>query len=822
MPDSPTIESRLAESPTSESPVLARLDAVSFLYGRTTALDGVSLTIRAGEYIAIVGRNGSGKSTLGRVLSGLVAPDDGRVELMGREVYSGSSPAQAGANAAEYRAARRDIGLVLQNPADQIVTTVVEDDVAFGPENLGLEPDVITGRVREALEAVDMTRFAQADPDRLSGGQQQRVAIAGALAMHPRLLILDEPTAMLDATGREDVMRAIDATHRSGTAIVHITHTPKQAAQASRVIELRDGRIVYDGPSAASPFCAAPRHHDSPAASADTQVGTHAATYARPAVASITDASTAPDTSSATDAFRVENASYRYRDAAAGSWALRHVSLTVRRGEFVALTGRNGMGKSTLATLLCGVDAPTEGTVRVFGTPTATARQRRSLRGRVGYVMQHPERQLFAEHVEDDIAFGPTSLGLPTSEVRRRVQAAMDLLGIAHLANRVPWELSGGQQRLVAIAGVVAMEPEAIVLDEPTAGLDLEAAARVLDALRALHAEGRTIVMITHGDTSAASRTIRLDECVETDTRAGDARTTDARTTDARTTDDVADDGSADATTPSSADAPHRIPAQNRAPLARLDPRALIVGTLVGMVGMFFVSTPLQLLWAFLGVCAVVALSPRSLRGTLRNCHGMLASVLVLGLLNVFFVRSGTPLAHIGSLPITDEGMRNAVIYSLRFVFVLVLGLAMTACTTPTKLTDAGAAMLSPLSRLGVHVDEISLVMSLALRFMPVMGAELRTLSIAQATRGGDVASGSPAKRCRAVMALIVPMCAAALRHAEMLGTALDARCYEGGAHRTHWHRSRWGIHDAIALLAVVGWMAALLLLPRLVTILAA
>lgn len=799
MPDSPTIESRFGEDPASESPVLARLDNVSFLYGRTTALDGVSLTIRAGEYIALVGYNGSGKSTLGRVLSGLVAPDDGRVELMGREVYSGSSPAQTGANASEYRAARRDIGLVLQNPADQIVTTVVEDDVAFGPENLGLEPDVITGRVREALEAVDMTRFAQADPDRLSGGQQQRVAIAGALAMHPRLLILDEPTAMLDAAGREDVMRAIDAAHRGGTAIVHITHMPEQAARASRVIELRDGRIVYDGPSAASPFCTAPRHHDSPAASAATH-------------------NTAPDTSSATDAFRVENASYRYRDAATDSWALRHVSLTVQRGEFVALTGRNGMGKSTLATLLCGVDAPTEGTVRVFGTPTATARQRRSLRGRVGYVMQHPERQLFAEHVEDDIAFGPSSLGLPASEVRRRVQAAMDLLGIAHLANRVPWELSGGQQRLVAIAGVVAMEPEAIVLDEPTAGLDLEAAARVLDALRALHAEGRTIVMITHGDASAASRTIRLGECTETDARAGDARTTDARTTDDGTT----DDGSADATTPSSADAPHRTPAQNRAPLARLDPRALIIGTLVGMVGMFFVSTPLQLLWAFLGVCAVVALSPRSLRGTLRNCHGMLASVLVLGLLNVFFVRSGTPLAHIGSLPITDEGMRNAVIYSLRFVFVLVLGLAMTACTTPTKLTDAGAAMLSPLSRLGVHVDEISLVMSLALRFMPVMGAELRTLSIAQATRGGDVASGSPAKRCRAVMALIVPMCAAALRHAEMLGTALDARCYEGGAHRTHWHRSRWGIHDAIALLAVVGWMAALLLLPRLVTILAA
>ena len=817
MPDSPTIESRFGEDPASESPVLARLDNVSFLYGRTTALDGVSLTIRAGEYIALVGHNGSGKSTLGRVLSGLVAPDDGRVELMGREVYSGvsgavstekhdslagSSPAQAGANAAEYRAARRDIGLVLQNPADQIVTTVVEDDVAFGPENLGLEPDVITGRVHEALEAVDMTRFAQADPDRLSGGQQQRVAIAGALAMHPRLLILDEPTAMLDAAGREDVMRAIDAAHRGGTAIVHITHMPEQAARASRVIELRDGRIVYDGPSAASPFCAAPRHHDSPAASADTQVGTH---------------NTAPDAPSATDAFRVENASYRYRDAATDSWALRHVSLTVRRGEFVALTGRNGMGKSTLATLLCGVDAPTEGTVRVFGTPTATARQRRSLRGRVGYVMQHPERQLFAEHVADDIAFGPTSLGLPTSEARRRVQAAMDLLGIAHLANRVPWELSGGQQRLVAIAGVVAMEPEAIVLDEPTAGLDLEAAARVLDALRALHAEGRTIVMITHGDTSAASRTIRLGECTETDTRAGDARTTDARTSD-----DVAGDGTADTAAPSSADAPHRTPAQNPAPLARLDPRALIIGTLVGMVGMFFVSTPLQLLWAFLGVCAVVALSPRSLRGTLRNCHGMLTSVLVLGLLNVFFVRSGTPLAHIGSLPITDEGMRNAVIYSLRFVFVLILGLAMTACTTPTKLTDAGAAMLSPLSRLGVHVDEISLVMSLALRFMPVMGAELRTLSIAQATRGGDVASGSPAKRCRAVMALIVPMCAAALRHAEMLGTALDARCYEGGAHRTHWHRSRWGIHDAIALLAVAGWMAALLLLPRLVTILAA
>lgn len=229
---------------TTNAPIITLRD-VRFTYdgGATWALDGVSLDIRRGERICLTGPNGSGKSTLSRVIAGLVAPDEGYVALSGNVVFD-----ESGAHADEYRTARCGIGAVFQHPEDQIVTTVTEDDVAFGPENLAIEHDEIGLRISGSLYAVDMSDYRASNPTRMSGGQQQRIAIAGMLAMDSDVLVLDEPTAMLDPQGRREVMSVVRELNRKyGITVILITHHMDEAVQAQRVVVMHEGNVLMDG-----------------------------------------------------------------------------------------------------------------------------------------------------------------------------------------------------------------------------------------------------------------------------------------------------------------------------------------------------------------------------------------------------------------------------------------------------------------------------------------------------------------------------------------------------------------------------------------------
>ncbi len=219
-----------------QSPILD-LQGVTFAYGDgEPAISGLSLSVLAGAFVAVVGANGSGKSTLARLLDGLLLPTSGRVLVDGLHTADPEARWEV----------RRRVGLVFQNPDNQIVASIVEDDVAFGPENLGIEPLLIKQRVDSALAAVGMGAFGRHAPDKLSGGQKQRVAIAGALAMQPRILVLDEPTAMLDPDGRQEVMEVLGRLHAGGMTVVLITHYMEEAALAERVIVMQGGRIVDD------------------------------------------------------------------------------------------------------------------------------------------------------------------------------------------------------------------------------------------------------------------------------------------------------------------------------------------------------------------------------------------------------------------------------------------------------------------------------------------------------------------------------------------------------------------------------------------------
>ena len=204
------------------------------------ALKDVSFSVEKGEFVALLGHNGSGKSTLAKLLSGVLDLQRGHIRVDGQDIADLK-------NEEEFFALRRKMGMVFQNPDDQLVATVVEEDVAFGPENLGLSPAEIRRRVKLALAAVGMTSYARHAPHRLSGGQKQRVAIAGVLAMMPEGIVFDEATAMLDPAGRASVMRIIQAIHDAGVAVIHITHNMSEAALADRVIILNDGQVFREG-----------------------------------------------------------------------------------------------------------------------------------------------------------------------------------------------------------------------------------------------------------------------------------------------------------------------------------------------------------------------------------------------------------------------------------------------------------------------------------------------------------------------------------------------------------------------------------------------
>lgn len=524
---------------------------ISFSYdGAVPALDGVDLNIEDGEFFCILGGNGSGKSTFAKHLNALLQPDAGTVRINGMDA---SDPELV------YDI-RSTAGMVFQNPDDQLVATLVEDDVAFGPENLGVPSAQIAQRVREALKGVGLVGFERHETHALSGGQKQRVALAGVLAMEPRVLILDEASSMLDPRGRKGLMKACRALHDRGMTIVMITHFMEEAAEADRIAVFQAGRVAMlgtpeeiltradelaqlnlDMPASCClgrslrakgvPVCAQVREADMVSEIAQAHTERSGLDIAEQPSASdshvLDNGSSAADGIGASEpVIEISHLSHSYSlsarerrrwhkrsttaDASSkqalwgndpnSPWALRDVTLTVRRGEFLGLAGHTGSGKSTLVQHLNGLIRPQEGSVCALGLDLSNKKDAAAVKAKVGMVFQYPERQLFAETVAQDVAFGPRNLGLPQDEVARRVASSLARVGLdlAAIGDKSPFELSGGQQRRVAFAGVLAMEPEVLVLDEPMAGLDPAARRDFLGLIDRLHREGLTVVMVSH------------------------------------------------------------------------------------------------------------------------------------------------------------------------------------------------------------------------------------------------------------------------------------------------------------------------------------
>lgn len=500
------------------------------------ALQDVSLDVKQGEFIAIVGQNGSGKSTLAKHINALLLPGEGEVIVDGMDTQDEEVRLQI----------RQTAGMVFQNPDNQIVGNLVEEDVAFGPENLGVSTEQIWNRVDDALTATDMEEYRNQSPNQLSGGQKQRVAIAGVLAMEPKCIIFDEATAMLDPQGRKQILNVMKWLQKEkGITIILITHHMDEVLSADKVFVMKEGRIMDCGTPQQifakkelleeCGLCLPPLYQYLHFLAGQGLVSSEEMSYVHNDIelsrllcakyaksggmsgnnlrsfhaderlsGSFADGqfNRAQVNSKPTEGILLNHVSYYYNKGFANERkALTDVSLGIQKGEFVAVIGHTGSGKSTLMQHLNGLYLPTEGNVYFNGQDiTDEDFSLKELRQKVGMVFQYPEYQLFAETVEKDVCFGPENMDIPKVEAQKRAYAAIAAVGLPDtIYDSSPLQLSGGQKRRVAIAGVLAMQPDYLVLDEPTAGLDPVSADELLTMLKELQeTQGIAIVIVSH------------------------------------------------------------------------------------------------------------------------------------------------------------------------------------------------------------------------------------------------------------------------------------------------------------------------------------
>jgi energy-coupling factor transporter ATPase len=549
------------------------------------ALDDINLRFMPGESVSIIGSNGSGKTTLARLLNALLLPTAGQITVDGLDTQDKGF----------QKLIRLKVGMVFQNPDNQLISTSVEREVAFGLENLALPYEEMGKRVRWALYFFHLKEYRNHPPHKLSGGEKQRVALASVLSMQPEYLVLDEPTSLLDPKGKKEVMSLIEKlshpaqggiSKQKNMTVIHITQFPEEAIHAERVLVMHKGRIVLDGspkdvfkqkdklketglkpplsiemaselsqrgiiPSDdcfslddlveklalkikknerkkpqkekeqadASPqtgvrlspsgqldfeFSDTQSVFDIPQVPSEKVTGENSPIYDESCPVELNDQAQDRATQ-----ILVENLSFIYnRGLLTERKALDDINLKIEKGDFIGLVGPTGSGKTTLVQHLNALLLPTSGRVILDGVDLKEKSvDLKKIRQKIGLVFQFPELQLFEDTVYDDIAFGPNNLGLTDEEVKGRVQSSMSKVGLdfEEFASRSPFSLSGGEQRKVAIAGILAQDPEVLILDEPTCGLDSKSTEEIKKLLKDLNSNvedpeggGVTIILISH------------------------------------------------------------------------------------------------------------------------------------------------------------------------------------------------------------------------------------------------------------------------------------------------------------------------------------
>ncbi len=506
------------------------IENLTFTYreGHRPALQNVQGQIEDGTFVVVMGHGGAGKSSLCCALNGLI-PNFFRGKYQGRVLVQGQEVARH--KVAEMS---RTVGLVLQDFEAQLFSTNVELEIAFGPENHCLPRSEIERRIQRYLAFIGLERLRQREPATLSGGQKQRLAIGSVLALEPKVLVMDEPTTDLDPQGREEVLSIAGRIREEGRMLLIVDHEPETAAWADKVLLMRDGQVMTQG----SPFeilldmpllksCGIKplplielfEAMDWPGRPLTLETAFELIQkhdLAEPRKLKFTGV---PSThAKGTPILRADRLKYIYPTDQIE--ALRGIDLCIWEGEFIAILGQNGSGKTTLAKHFNGLLKPTSGCMSLQGKLT-TEYTHRELARRVGYVFQNPDHQIFSKTVKDEVGFSLKMLGEDPKTIERRVAEALEVVGLQGYEEKVPFSLTKGERQRVAVASVLAVRPQVIILDEPTTGLDYGHQRNTMEMLKSLNRSGHTVIIITHSMWVAAEyteRTIVLkDGCILSD-----------------------------------------------------------------------------------------------------------------------------------------------------------------------------------------------------------------------------------------------------------------------------------------------------------------
>ena len=491
------------------------------------ALDGISVTIEKGSYTAILGSNGSGKSTLAKIIDILEVPDSGKVVIFGKDASDDNL----------FWDIRAHCCCVFQNPDNQIVGTIVEEDVAFGPENLGVPNPELRERVDQALKDVGLYEYRHRETTALSGGQKQKLAIAGALAMQPDILILDEATAMLDPSSRDDFLTLVEKMRvEKGLTLITITHDMTEALRCDKLVIVNKGKAVMEGrpeeiflsdnlwdyglkrPVKFNFAFEIAKLTGSTLTKEDLRsdeslIAALTAMLKKPGI-KIPEISEDTKTQDEKDIIMsVKGLSYTYDGNDAK--AIEDINLDIRRGEVLGIVGESGCGKTTLISHMNAIFRPSVGDIIIHtkdgDLSCRNKKDTMKIRQNVGLVFQYPEYQLFEETVFKDICYGLKKMGIEKAKMHKMAYDAALMVGLSNdEVNSSPFELSGGQKRRAAMAGVLAMQPGILVLDEPASGLDPRGRQEMFAIIKKLRDSGTTIILVSHNMDEAAVNCDRI------------------------------------------------------------------------------------------------------------------------------------------------------------------------------------------------------------------------------------------------------------------------------------------------------------------------
>lgn len=491
------------------------------------ALDGISVTIEKGSYTAILGSNGSGKSTLAKIIDILEVPDSGKVVIFGKDASDDNL----------FWDIRAHCCCVFQNPDNQIVGTIVEEDVAFGPENLGVPNPELRERVDQALKDVGLYEYRHRETTALSGGQKQKLAIAGALAMQPDILILDEATAMLDPSSRDDFLTLVEKMRvEKGLTLITITHDMTEALRCDKLVIVNKGKAVMEGrpeeiflsdnlwdyglkrPVKYNFAFEIAKLTGSTLTKEDLRsdeslIAALTAMLKKPGIKAPEISEDRKTQDEKDIIMSVKGLSYTYDGNDAK--AIEDINLDIRRGEVLGIVGESGCGKTTLISHMNAIFRPSVGDIIIHtkdgDLSCRNKKDTMKIRQNVGLVFQYPEYQLFEETVFKDICYGLKKMGIEKAKMHKMAYDAALMVGLSNdEVNSSPFELSGGQKRRAAMAGVLAMQPGILVLDEPASGLDPRGRQEMFAIIKKLRDSGTTIILVSHNMDEAAVNCDRI------------------------------------------------------------------------------------------------------------------------------------------------------------------------------------------------------------------------------------------------------------------------------------------------------------------------